>query len=346
MPKKKIVSLAVASSLCFGLISNTAVACSRVLYHTDKETIVGRTMDLYTSDEAKIVVYPRGLSRDGATTTGVSKKWVSKYGSVTAMAFDAGSSDGVNEKGLVANLLYLHDTQYEARDTRPGVANMMILQYLLDNAATVNEALEELKKIQVTSAMVHGREWPLHISISDAHGDSAVIEFIKGAMVVHQGKETAVMTNEPPLDWQLNNLKRYKYFGGKDPLPGDIDPASRFARASAFLKTNPVPKDNVAALAQVYGIMKTVSSPHGAINTSDNPDTEDTWPTLWTSLIDSTNKLYYFQAANSPNMFWIDMKKINFAKGNPIKAIPAYDASLSGEISARLKPIKIVPNMN
>jgi hypothetical protein len=32
-------------------------------------------------------------------------------------------------------------------------------------------------------------------------------------------------------------------FGGTLPIPGDIDSASRFARAASFLKTLPEPKD-------------------------------------------------------------------------------------------------------
>lgn len=88
----------------------------------------------------------------------------------------------------------------------------------------------------------------------------------------------------------MNNLKKYKYFGGTDSLPGDIDPASRFVRASAFLKTVPAPKTSVEALEAVYSIIKTVSVPDGARNTSSGAESEDNWPTLWTSLADSANR--------------------------------------------------------
>ena len=341
MLNKNVVSIVLASSLSVGLLNESALACSRVLLNSGQEHVVGRTMDLYMPDHAKIVVYPRGISRDGAAATGASMKWVSKYGSVTVNSLDVATSDGINEKGLVANLLYLHETQYEARDNRQGVSNAMILQYLLDTSATVSEALAELKKIQVTSAIVSGREWPLHVSISDANGDSAVVEFIKGKMVVHQGQETAVMTNEPPLDWQLNNLKEYKYFGGKKALPGDIDPVSRFVRASAFLKTLPAAKTNQDALAQVYSVAKTISVPAGSQNTSADIESEDTWPTLWTSLADSNNKTYYFQASDSPNMFWIDLANLNFAKGQPVRFLSTEDISLNGEVSKKLRPLKL-----
>ncbi|BBL74136.1 linear amide C-N hydrolase [Methylomagnum ishizawai] len=340
MTAKQLSVLVLSASLSLGLLDQAATACSRILLNTDHGHVVGRTMDLYIPDHPKLVAYPRGIARDGAVTDGNGVRWVSKYGSVVVNSLGIATSDGMNEKGFVANLLYLHDSQYETRDTRPGVANAMVLQYLLDVSATVAEALAELDKVQIVSVKAAGREWPLHISISDATGDSAVIEFVNGAKVVHRGKDSSVMTNEPPLDWQLNNLKKYRYFGGTEPLPGDIDPASRFVRASAFLKTIPAPKDIREALAEVYSIVKTVSVPLGAENTSAGVHSEDTWPTLWTTLADAGDRLYFFQASGSPNMFWIDLGKINFAKGMPIKQVSGEEISLVGEVSSKLKPIK------
>jgi choloylglycine hydrolase len=340
MIMKQLFAIALSSSLSISLLNHPATACSRILFNTNHDHVVGRTMDLYMPDHPNVVVYPRGISRDGAVTDGNMVRWTSKYGSVTVNSLGIATSDGINEKGLVANLLYLHDSQYENRDARPGIANSMVLQYLLDASATVSEALVELDKVQVVSVKAAGREWPLHISISDASGDSAVIEFVNRVRVVHRGKDSVVMTNEPPLDWQLNNLKRYKYFGGTESLPGDIDPASRFVRASAFLKTAPVPKDTQEALAEVYSIAKTVSVPRGAKNTSTGINSEDTWPTLWTTLADANNRLYFFQASGSPNMFWIDLVKIHFDKGAPVKYVSGEDISLVGEVSKKLKILK------
>ena len=338
MFKSKNIAIALVTSLSIGLLNNQAIACSRVLFNSADNVVVGRTMDLYMPDHAKLMIYPRGVARNGGVPN--SAKWNAKYGSVAVNSLDVGSSDGINEKGLVANLLYLHESQYEKRDYRPGVSNAAIVQYLLDNAANVSEALTELKKIQIVSIKASGREWPLHVSLSDALGDSAVIEFIDGKMVIHHGPETAVMTNEPPLDWQLNNLKNYKYFGGKESLPGDIDPASRFVRASAFLKTSPAPKSTQEALAQVFGIAKTVSVPFGAHNTSTAIESEDTWPTLWTTLADSKNRIYYFNASDSPNMVWVDLKKVNFSRGAPIKSLSGEDSTLSGDVTSKFQTLK------
>jgi penicillin V acylase-like amidase (Ntn superfamily) len=41
-----------------------------------------------------------------------SLEWTSKYGSITASGYDVSTTDGMNEKGLVANLLWLVESQY------------------------------------------------------------------------------------------------------------------------------------------------------------------------------------------------------------------------------------------
>lgn len=340
MIPKRLIAMSIASVLSAGLLHDSASACSRILSTANGLPVVARTMDLYLPDHAKVVVYPRGISRDGAVPGGNTVHWTSKYGSVTVNSLGVAASDGMNEKGLVANLLYLHGTQYERRDSRPGLGNTMWTQYILDVSATVSEALAELENYQVVSVTAAGREWPLHISIADASGDSAVIELVNGIRVVHRGKDAAVMTNEPPLDWQLNNLKKYKYFGGTDALPGDIDPASRFVRAASFLKTVPAPETPVDALESVYSIIKTVSVPQGARDTSSGAESEDNWPTLWTTLADSGNRRYFFQSARSPNMFWIDLGKVDFAEGRPVTFVPGDDVSLSGEVSKQLQLLK------
>ena len=146
-----------------------------------------------------------------------------------------GTSDGLNEHGLAVHLLYLHDTKYEARDQRPALPNALWAQYVLDNCRTVVESLAKLRNVQIVSvSTAGGRQWPLHLAIEDAGGDSAIVEFVDGKEVVHHGKQFTVMTNEPPLQQQLENLAKYKPFGGKRTLPGDIDPASRFVRAATF----------------------------------------------------------------------------------------------------------------
>jgi len=335
-------SLALAMALVAAVAGSgaaPAAACSRIFWNdNDQAKVVARTVDLYRSDEAQVTAYPRGMTRVGIAGETGGLEWKAKYGSIAITAFGVATSDGMNEKGLSANLLYLDHTQYESRDERPALSNMMWAQWVLDNFATVKEALAGMSKVQIVSTVAAEREWPLHLSIADASGDSAIVEFVDGKPVIHHGKQYTVMTNEPTLNEQLANLKKYKLFGGQKAMPGDIDPMSRFVRASSYLKTLPEPTDVRGAAAGVYSVARNVAVPFGAEDTSSSVST-DTWPTLWFGIADLTHGVYYFQSTRSPNMYWVDFAKLQLDEGSPARAVDAYDPTLDGDVSTRLRPI-------
>jgi choloylglycine hydrolase len=87
-------------------------------------------------------IFPRGVARSGATRQN-RPAWTSKYGSVVTAAYDIATADGINEKGLVVNVLFLDGSNYGARDVaRPGMSLSLWAQYYLDSFATVAEAVE------------------------------------------------------------------------------------------------------------------------------------------------------------------------------------------------------------
>ncbi len=335
----KLAVSALTLTFTFSLITETAMACSRVFWNDNGQAnVVARTMDLYMSDGAELVISPRGIAREGRTGDDNPANWTSQYGSSAVTAFGIAATDGLNETGLAANLLYLTGSDYAERDQGvPGLSNVMLAQYVLDNFATVDEAVEALGSVQIVATEVAGRTWPLHLSLADASGDSAVIEFIDGEMVVHHGKDVRVMTNEPTYGEQIANLANYKPFGGDLSLPGDIDPLSRFVRAATYLETLPEPENVRQAVAGAYSIARNVAVPFGAQDSSAS-GAEDTWSTLWFTLADTTNLTYYFQSTQSPNLYWVDFDNIDFSEGAPVLKVDAYDYTLSGEISQRLEP--------
>ncbi len=86
--------------------SITAEACTRVLYQgTQNVVITGRSMDWMEDMHSNLWVFPRGVERNGEAGPN-SITWTAKYGSVIVSSYEVGTADGINEKGLVANLLY------------------------------------------------------------------------------------------------------------------------------------------------------------------------------------------------------------------------------------------------
>lgn len=327
-----------AVSLTSLSLAPATYACSLAFWNNNGQTkAVARSMDLYISDMPMLEVRPKGLEQNGHSGND-SLKWVSKYGSVVITAFNGPAvSDGMNEAGLSAHLLYLDTSEYEkSPDKRATISNAMWAQYMLDNFKTVDEAVKSMSEFRVVATKVQGREWPIHLALEDVTGDSAIIEFIDGKAVIHHGKQYTVMTNEPAYDIQLNNLKRYKLFGGNLSMPGDVDPLSRFVRASSYLKTLPKPNNYIDAMAGIASVIRTTMVPFGAEDTSGS-ETQDSWPTRWFTLSDLSNKVYYFSSTTTPNIIWIDFKNLKFDKGLSVIALDPTQTDLIGEVSSKLR---------
>jgi penicillin V acylase-like amidase (Ntn superfamily) len=335
--------LLAAFSLATLLPRQDAGACSRIFWNSNgKAMLAARTMDLDMDDSPVLYAMPAGITKNGGWWILNRAEWTSKYGSVVTAFWgnplllqDNICVEGCNTAGLAFHYLYLEGSQYEERDSRPGVDGGRYGQYLLDNAATVAEALNLISQTQVVPIYLLKKYLPCHLALEDAMGDSAVVEFLGGKMVVYHGSQYTVLTNEPPYNEQLDNLKRYKKFGGELPWPGDVDPMSRFVRASAFLSSlNPQPFLQPNLISCLLSAIRGVSTPFGA----KMPDGEDAWPTLWTSGFDLTNKTIYFKHNSAPNNFWIDMSKINFSPGAPVLYLEADRPDLFGEASRFLSP--------
>jgi penicillin V acylase-like amidase (Ntn superfamily) len=111
----------------------------------------------------------------------------------------------MNESGLVANLLWLAESEYPTpQANKPSLALSLWAQYVLDNFATVQQAVDALsgEPFTVVTANVPGEERlaTVHLSVSDATGDSAIIEYIGGKQIIHHDRKYQVMTNSPTFE--------------------------------------------------------------------------------------------------------------------------------------------------
>ncbi len=108
--RRTIIALIVVVVLAIG--TEPAMACTRVLYVAKDGTVItGRSMDWGEDVKSNMWVLPRGMQRDGAGGTN-SISLDSKYGSLIVSGCDIGTSDGMNEKGLVVNMLALVESDY------------------------------------------------------------------------------------------------------------------------------------------------------------------------------------------------------------------------------------------
>ncbi len=162
-----------------------------------------------------------------------------------------------------------------------------------------------------------GPESTLHMAITDETGNTAVIEYLDGKLSIHEGKEYQVMTNSPRYELQLAVNDYWKEVGGLQMLPGTNRSSDRFVRASFYIHAIPQTADAKIAVPSVLSVMRNVSVPFG-INTPEKPHISST---RWRSVSDQKNKVYYFESTLTPNLFWLDLKKIDFSPKAGVKKL-------------------------
>jgi len=186
---KKIIAL------LFILSQVTVIyACTTFFINKNGQMVFGRNYDWIT-DAGMICTNLKSLSKTSMKTENEETiSWVSQYGSITFNQYGKEfPTGGMNEKGLVVELMWLDGTEYPANDNRPAVGVLQWIQYQLDNCATIDELISTDKKLRISPTGTT----PLHYLVADANGNVATIEFLNGKMVVHRGSNLpfTVLTN-------------------------------------------------------------------------------------------------------------------------------------------------------
>lgn len=322
------IILSTACIICLNSIQSKA--CTRVMYKGGNSIVLtARSMDWKEDIRTDLWIFPRGMERNGETG-GNTLKWTSKYGSLIASAYNMATADGMNEKGLAANLLWLSESEFPKWDkSKPGLSISLWAQYVLDNFATVKEAVEALEKEPFTLVSDYIPNMPdkfatLHLSVSDASGDNAIFEYVGGKLTIHHDPSYQVMTNSPIFTQQLALNAYWQEIGGTVMLPGTNRASDRFVRASFYTHAIPVTDDVRIATAATFSVIRNCSVPYG-ISTPGQPNISST---RWRILADQRDLLYYYESVLSPNIFWVDLKKIDFAQGAPVKTLALTEESV------------------
>ena len=189
MKMKKILALVLLQ-----ISVNTANTCTTFFLQQNGQMVFGRNYD-WVADAGMVCTNQWGLVKTSIKNPdGNTISWVSLYGSITFNQYGKEfPTGGMNEKGLVVELMWLDGTAYPQPDERPSVDVLQWIQYQLDNHSTIEEIIASDKTIRITS-----KGTPLHYLVADANGHAASIEFLDGKMNVHKGDDLPmpVLTND------------------------------------------------------------------------------------------------------------------------------------------------------
>lgn len=317
--------------------------CTRAVWTGAGEAIfVGRNMDYAIDLETNIWAFPRGMVRDDGVRGDL--RWTSRFGSIAAGAFDIMTNDGLNEAGLAAHLLWLTEADYGDVDTgRPALSLSVWLQYILDNFASVAEAVSwfDTSEVQIVGQREpqSGRPVTCHLAIDDATGDSAIIEFVGGEAHIWHDRSYGVMTNSPPYGEQLERLSQLQHLEDDAVLPGGTQSTARFARAAYYLERLPKPASVPEGMASLLSVMRNVSQPARVAD----PGKPEASQTLWRTVADLTHGIYLFESTHRPNIIWMTMKEMDLSPGATVMKLdlsgrPNLDRGLVGDETAAFQP--------
>lgn len=338
----------------FFLINTTSNACTDfILKAQDGTFLVTRSLEFGMDLKSNLVSSPRGRQFNELTTDNKpAANWKAKYGYLYVDALNQPiTSDGLNEKGLAFEYLYLPgETQYQsipAGKESQAIPYFHFGDWILSNFATVDEvrtALADKYIYQAYLPTLGKLSFPLHAAVYDASGKGIIIEFIKGEIKIYDSVN--IMTNDPTYDWQVANLRNFLNLSPVNPkpvtvdgivynitgqgagmvgLPGDVSPPSRFVKTK-FMLSVVTPVANASELLnQAQHIINNVDIPDGLARSVDNgKTTSDT--TEWVVFKDLTHKVFYFRTYNDLTIRKVDMNKIDFSENAKTFKMPLVDA--------------------
>jgi len=227
---------AAAALLCICCNALSSKACTTFTIKDKNDNIFfGRNFD-YLVGDAHVTINKRNQKKTALIKAPEKPlTWVSKFGSITfnliGKEFPCG---GMNEAGLVVEMMRLANTKYPEMDDRFGVTVLQWIQYQLDNSKTVEDVLKSDAMVRISrqSTTVN------HFLIADSNGNSTIVEFLDGKMKFYSGNEVkhAVLANSTYAD-SLGYIRKFADFGGKESLAAkDESSLGRFAQAASMVQ--------------------------------------------------------------------------------------------------------------
>ena len=84
----------------------------------------------------------------------------------------------------------------------------------------------------------------------------------------------------------------------------------------------------------MLSVMRNVAQPF----VRPDPKRPEASHTIWRTVADSTDLLYFFESTVSPNIVWVSLPLVDLSAGAPIRKLDLSGTDLVGEVSSKFKP--------
>jgi penicillin V acylase-like amidase (Ntn superfamily) len=291
-----------------------APACTTFLLQQGGEVVVGKSYD-WDMGQALLVFNQRGVGKQALVMDPkeTPARWRSRFASLTFNQYGRElPNGGMNEAGLVVEVMWLESSVLPPRDARPTVSELQFVQWLLDQYATVAEVVAHARDVRVHR--VQGR---VHYLACDAGGACAALEHVGGKLVVTSGAalRVPVLTNGTYAD-SVAFLGKHRGFGGAAAPPAGTKSLARFVRAATLTARGAAPQIPTAAFAILDDVR---------------------WGdyTKWNIVYAPRQQRVYWRTRHSPAIKSVDLKPLLATCGSAPVRILDIDAPQAGPANAR-----------
>lgn len=309
--RQRITKFGATLLVAIMLLPVGANACTTFCLFNGKDLIFGRNYD-FPIGYGHVIINKRGVFKSAMADAGEqAAQWTSKYGSLTFNQFGRDNPmGGMNEAGLIVELMQLDATQYPTPDSRPAVGCLEWIQYQLDHCATVEEAIHQAEKVRIRSDV------GIHYLIADSRGEIASIEFLAGKLVCHRGDKMPVKAlANSTYEESLAHMQRNESNAALSTSMSSLD---RFVRAGMMAKSY---KPNAAksVIDFAFDILRNVAQGSH---------------TQWSIVYDVQNLAVHFFTNQAQQVRHVNLQSFDFACASPVKILDV-NADISGNIAAQ-----------
>ena len=310
--------------------------CTAVSF-TSGDHYFGRTLDLEYSYSEQVVITPKNYAFKF-----LNEPQINNHHAIIGIATVANNYplyyDASNNKGLaMAGLNFPGNAHYKPVDFNVvfNVAAFEFIPFILSQCATVQEAVKLIENVNITDQSFNSdyKATPLHWMISDK-SESVTVEPLGDGVKIYQNK-VGVLTNNPPFEWHMTNLKNYISLTSSEPenrfcdgvdltayskgmgaigLPGDLSSASRFVRAAFVTQNSVCGETQEQSVSQFFHILGSVTQQRGCVKLKDNKYVES----VYTSCFNTEKGLFYYTTYNNSQISCVDINREDLCKNDLI----------------------------
>ncbi len=248
-------ALVVMAVFTVGIGAQRAGACTVFHMERDGRQIVAKSYD-WNQGDAMVLVNKTGVRKRAFLLDPADRplRWKSERASITFNQYGRElPSSGMNDAGLVIEVLWHFQAEYPGHDRRPTVNELQWIQWGLDSFSSVAELVAAAPEVRVTplGSQVH------HLAC-DASGECAVFEYLDGKLHITAGDEMGAhtLTNDSysqGASYVAINEALGDVIDGREGW-GSLD---RFARASARVKQGKAP--GIDPVDEAFAILESVA---------------------------------------------------------------------------------------